>query len=73
MQHFMFVVYYCQGLIGYNFTPEQTAELTIRLKNTYPKEQNILAIGKSYGDLKFQDESDISISVGSLLPTDINV
>jgi hypothetical protein len=69
----MFVIYYCQGLIGYNFTPLQTAELTIKLKNSYPQEQNILAIGNSYGDLKFQDESDISISVGSQLPTDINV
>lgn len=44
----------------------------MRLKQSYPQEQNILAIGNSYGDLKFQDESDISISVGSQLPTDIN-
>lgn len=72
MQHFLFVVFYCQGLIGYNFTPQQTAELTIKLKTSYPQEQKILAVGNSYGDLKFQDESDISISVGSHLPTDIN-
>ena len=55
MQHFMFVVYYCQGLIGYNFSPQQTAEFTIKLKNSYPNELNVLAIGNSYGDLKFQD------------------
>ncbi len=72
MQHFLLVVYYCQGLIGYNFTPQQTAELTMKLKQSYPEEQTVLAIGNSYGDLKFQDESDISISVGSQLPTDIN-
>ena len=72
MQHFLFVVFYCQDLIGYNFTPQQTAELTIKLKTSYPQEQKILAVGNSYGDLKFQDESDISISVGSHLPTDIN-
>lgn len=72
MQHFLFIAFYCQGIIGYNFTPQQTAELTMRLKQSYPEEQNILAIGNSYGDLKFQDQSDISISVGSQLPTDIN-
>lgn len=72
MQHFLFVAFYCQGIIGYNFTPQQTAELTMLLKQSYPVEQNILAIGNSYGDLKFQDESDISISVASQLPTDIN-
>jgi hypothetical protein len=72
MQHFLFVIYYCQGLIAYNFSPQQTAELTIKLKNSYPEEQKILAIGNCYGDLKFQDQSDISISVGSHLSTDIN-
>jgi hypothetical protein len=73
MQHFLFVIHYCQGIIAYNFTSEQTAELTLKLKHSYPREQQILAIGSSYGDLKFADESDVSISVGSPLQTDINV
>ena len=46
--------------------------MTLKLKRSYPKEQKILAIGNSYQDLKFEDEADLSISVGSYLPTDVN-
>jgi len=53
MKHFLFILYYSQGLIAYNFNQERTAELTIKLKESYPRHHTILAIGNSYGDLKF--------------------
>lgn len=55
MKHFLLILYYSQGLIAYNFNQERTAQLTQKLKNSYPRDNKVLAIGNSYEDLKFED------------------
>lgn len=73
MQHFMFVLYYAQAVIGIKLRSEDIAELTHRIRTSFPEDQKVLGIGYSYTDLKYLGESNLSISTCQDLPTDIKV
>ena len=49
------------------------ADLTQRLKNSYPRSHGVLGIGYSYNDLQFLAESDVGIGLSPNLPTDLMV
>jgi hypothetical protein len=73
MQHFMFVMYYAQAVLGIQFQSNDIEEFTKKIRSSYPDIQKVLGVGYSYSDLKFLACSDISISTCRDLPTDIKV
>ena len=73
LQHFLFVLYYSQGLLGTKLNPEDISDFTHQIRYSYPCGQKVLGIGYSYTDLKFLGESNVSIGLSSDLPTDIKV
>lgn len=73
LHHFLFVLYYSQGLLATKLRPEDIAELTHQIRHSYPTKQKVLGIGYSFTDLKFLGESNVSIGLSSDLPTDIKV
>ena len=73
LQHFLFVLYYSQGLLATRLTSEEIAILTNRIRHSYPDTQKVLGIGYSFTDLKFLGESNVSIGLSSDLPTDIKI
>ena len=73
MQHFLLALYHSEGILAFDFEPALAADLTQRLKNSYPRSHGVLGIGYSYCDLQFLAESDVGIGLSPNLPTDLMV
>jgi hypothetical protein len=69
----MFVLYYAQALITIKFNSLAIADLTYKIRNSYPETQKVLGIGYSCTDVKFLGECNVSISACQDLFTDVKV
>lgn len=63
--HFCFIVYLSDQLIGYNMTASQKTILLKILQTKYPTRNRVLSIGDSYSDALLFQLSDYAIQVTS--------
>ncbi|EAS03767.2 adenylate/guanylate cyclase domain protein (macronuclear) [Tetrahymena thermophila SB210] len=59
--HFSFICFFCESLIGYSLKPSQKAELVSLVKNVKRDSTFTLAIGDGLNDLQMMQRADFSI------------
>ncbi|KAL4445014.1 hypothetical protein ABPG74_018742 [Tetrahymena malaccensis] len=59
--HFSFICFFCESLIGYSLKPSQKAELVSLVKNVKTDATFTLAIGDGLNDLQMMQRADFSI------------
>lgn len=63
LDHFVFIAYFCKGIVGYDISPNDKDFLAYVVKKKFAKCPVILAIGNGYNDISMMKKSDVSIEL----------
>lgn len=61
--HFSFIASFCQSFIGYNITCDDKEFLIGLIKDKFPFETTVLALGESKDDIGMMEKADISVEL----------
>ena len=63
MGHFRYLSCACKNLIGYNLSPQQKELICLMVRNYFPGDPVVLAIGDGYNDALMMQAANVSIEL----------